>query len=293
MRRRDEVLVGLLTVVALVTVVAGGLWLARGGLQPGYPLYAAFPWGSGLKQGQPVQLAGVTIGFVDEVSLRMDGTLLVKMGIRREYQVPKGSTASVEPNGIFGDQLIAVTPKAPTTEVHARGDTLPAGVPKPTVGDLLMQVDTIAKDVKSMTRALDTQLVQDGALTDVRTTIREIAALAQTLAKTVEVQSANLDRTMAAVRKSAEALDSGMVDSTLRNLQTTSGNVAVLSQDLQQTTQSLNALLTRLDRGEGTAGKLMTDDSLYADLRRLVTRIDSVTADFKQNPRRYVKLSIF
>ena len=63
MKTRDEVLVGLLVTVAIVVTVLGSLWLARGGLSKGYPLYAKFPWGAGLKQGQPVLLVGVNVGL--------------------------------------------------------------------------------------------------------------------------------------------------------------------------------------------------------------------------------------
>ncbi len=293
MKRRNEVLVGALTISALLTLILGGLWLARGGLTPGYPLYAKFPWGSGLKQGQPVQLAGVTIGFVDDVILRMDGTLVVKLGIRSEYQVPNTTTATVEPNGIFGDQLIALTPATPTATMLARGDTVPVGKPKPTIGDLLVQFDSVSRDVKDITKSVEVQLVQEGGANDLRRTLKSMADLASTLNRTVEQQSLELQKTMAAVRRGAQALDSTTIDSTVKNLQATSANVAELTKDLQTTTDKLNNVLGKLERGEGTAGKLLTDDSLYADLRRLTTRIDSLTVDFKANPRKYIKFSVF
>jgi len=63
MKKRDDVLVGIVIAVALVVVTLGALWLARGGLSKGYPLYAKFPWSAGLKQGQPVLLGGVNIGY--------------------------------------------------------------------------------------------------------------------------------------------------------------------------------------------------------------------------------------
>ena len=56
MKRSNEVLVGVTATVALVMAVVGSLYLARGGLQPGYKLFAKFTWGAGLKQGQPVLL---------------------------------------------------------------------------------------------------------------------------------------------------------------------------------------------------------------------------------------------
>ena len=58
MKRRDEVLVGVLLVAATIVGVLGTLWLVRGGLSSGYPLYTVVSWGAGLTQGQPVLLAG-------------------------------------------------------------------------------------------------------------------------------------------------------------------------------------------------------------------------------------------
>src|SRR3989337_2102419 len=101
MKKRDEVLVGLLLIVTIVIAVLGSLWLARGGLAKGYPLYAKFPWGAGLKQGQPVWLVGVSVGYVDQVDLHQNGTLVTTLRIQKEYRVPVTSTATVVPNGIF------------------------------------------------------------------------------------------------------------------------------------------------------------------------------------------------
>ena len=62
MKRRDEFLVGAFTTLAVLLLAVGTLWLVRGGLAPGYRLFARFPWGQGLKPGQPVWLVGITAG---------------------------------------------------------------------------------------------------------------------------------------------------------------------------------------------------------------------------------------
>ena len=88
MKRRDEVLVGVLMTVGLAIAIIGTIWLSRGGVSQGYPLYARFDWGSGLKQGQQVQLGGVSIGYVDEVDLDMQGgTILVTRGLTRRSRL--------------------------------------------------------------------------------------------------------------------------------------------------------------------------------------------------------------
>src|SRR4030095_16347523 len=102
MKRRDEVLVGILLTVGVVMAVLGTIWLVRGGFKSGYPLYARFKWGAGVKQGQPVRLAGVQVGVVSHCELDPRGTILVKMSIEKRYQVPRNSSAAVVPAGIFG-----------------------------------------------------------------------------------------------------------------------------------------------------------------------------------------------
>ena len=54
--------------MAVIVLILGTLWLARGKLKPGYPLYTRFAWGQNLKQGQPVLLAGVSVGYVGDVN---------------------------------------------------------------------------------------------------------------------------------------------------------------------------------------------------------------------------------
>jgi ABC-type transporter Mla subunit MlaD len=81
MKRRDEVTVGILLTVAVVVLITGTLWLVRGGLRSGYPLFTRFAWGQNLKQGQAVTLAGVTVGYVSDVELDPAGYINVDLRI--------------------------------------------------------------------------------------------------------------------------------------------------------------------------------------------------------------------
>src|SRR5205807_10264894 len=122
MKTRDEVLVGLVVTAAIIVTVLGSLWLARGGLSKGYPLYVKFPWGAGLKQGQPVLLVGVNVGYLDEGDLHQDGILVTTLRIQKDYKVPVTSKAAVVPNGMFGDMAVALTPSRPYPRSFNPGD---------------------------------------------------------------------------------------------------------------------------------------------------------------------------
>lgn len=298
MKRRNEVSVGILITVAIVVLILGTLWLARGGLKSGYPLYTRFAWGQNLKQGQPVLLAGVSVGYVGDVTLRRDGYLDVMLRIDDQYTIPKGSTATVKAVGIFGDVAVGLTPPVPVPATnYAPGDTVPPGPPSADVTQIMDRVDSIGTQVSVLLRAMQTQVVEAGTLKQINTTLANTAKLSAQLQGVVAEQNRNLTETMTAFRDAAghisNSLDSAQVSATVANLRQTSENAARLSANLDSTNAAIRALLVQAERGNGTIGKLMTDSLLYTDMRRLLQQADSLLADIKANPRKYINLKIF
>jgi phospholipid/cholesterol/gamma-HCH transport system substrate-binding protein len=293
MKTRDEVLVGLLVTVAIVVTVLGSLWLARGGLSKGYPLYAKFPWGAGLKQGQPVLLVGVNVGYVDQVDLHQDGILVTTLRIAKDYQVPITSKAAVVPNGIFGDQAVAVTPSKPDARSFKPGDTIPIGPSTPGISELTTKADSITRSVNAITTALEQQLVAQGGIRDLRNTIGATNRLVTEFAAIASEQSRQLTATMTSLRRATTAIDPAKVDSTVSNLRTASANMAEMSAQLKATSGKLDVIIAKVDSGNGTAAKLLNDPGVYNDVRTLLARMDSLVADIKKNPKRYINVKIF
>ena len=293
MKTRDEVLVGLLVAVAVVVTVLGSLWLARGGLSKGYPLYAKFPWGAGLKQGQPVLLVGVNVGYVDQVDLHQDGILVTTLRVAKSYSVPVTSKAAVVPNGIFGDQAVALTPSKPDPRSFKSGDTIPVGPSTPGISELTSKADSITRSVNAITTALEQQLVAAGGIRDLRNTIGATNRLVNEFASIATEQSRQLSATMTSLRRATSAIDPAKVDSTVSNLRTASANMAEMSAQLKATSGKLDVIIAKVDSGNGSAAKLLNDPGAYNDVRLLLQRMDSLIADIKKNPKRYINVKIF
>jgi phospholipid/cholesterol/gamma-HCH transport system substrate-binding protein len=300
MKRRDEVLVGVFLTAAVAVLLLGTLWLVRGGLSSGYPLYSKFAWGQNLKPGQPVLLAGVNVGAVNDVKLRDDGYLDVLLRINNDVRVPNNSVASVKPIGIFGDAAIALTPKGPSRVVFAPGDTVPVGPGETDIQAIENRVDSIAGTVQLMTKTLNAELFASGGIRDIRRSLANAAALSanaaqlsQQLNAIAAEQNRNLTLTMASFRRAASVIDSAKIDSTMRNFQTSSASLTNIAANLDQTSRRADNLIAGIERGDGNAGKLLKDTLLYRDLRGLVTQADSVLADLKKNPKKYINLRIF
>lgn len=293
MRRRDEVLVGMFTTLALIILALGSIWLIRGGLAAGYPLYARFGWGAGIKQGAPVWLVGVTVGYVEKVDLDPNGTLVIGIRVEDQYRVPQGSVATIQPNGLFGDMAIALTPPAPNAESYAPGDTIPSGSGPTGFNALTARADTLSRSLSVILDGVRSEFVDSGGLAEMRRTAAGMNRLVAQFAEVTTLQSREMQATIAALRSRISAIDSAQVDSTVRSLQATSTSLAAFTSELSTAGEQLNGILAKADSGTGSLALLLRDPGLYSDTRRLLTRMDSLILDFKANPRKYLKFSVF
>ena len=291
-KTRDDILVGVVIVLGLLVGVVGSVWLARGGLSKGYPLYAKFAWGAGLKTGAPVWVSGATVGYVSDVSFRPDGTLLTELRITDEQPIPKQSPATVVPNGIFGDVAVNFTPRLSGAK-YVEGDTVASGPATAGLAQLTAKADSITTSVASLTGAMNKELVADGGLADLRQTLAGTNKLIGQLSAIAATQSTQLTETMTSLRRATSAVDSVKIDSTLSNLRSASGNMNSLTRSLDSTGRALNQIVAKVDSGNGTAAKLINDPALYNDMHSLLGRIDSLIADIKKNPKRYINVKVF
>jgi phospholipid/cholesterol/gamma-HCH transport system substrate-binding protein len=291
-KTRDDILVGVVITVALALAAVGSLWLARGGLTKGYPLYARFQWGAGLKTGAPVWVSGAAIGYVGDVQFRPDGSLFTELRIQSDQPIPKNSPATVIPNGIFGDVAVNFTP-LPSGGRYNAGDTVKTGPAAPGITQLTAKADSISTSVNHITTALDKELVAGGGLADLRATLGNTNKLVTELTGIAAEQSRQLTMTMASLRRATSAVDSAKIDSTLSNLRSASANVNTLTRSLDSTTTALNQIVAKVDSGNGSAAKLINDPALYNDVHALLGRMDSLVADVKKNPKRYINVKVF
>lgn len=291
MKRRDEVTVGILITIAVTILITGTLWLVRGQLKRGYPLFTSFAWGHSVKQGQAVVLAGVTVGYVADVRLNPGGLLDVDLVIQNQYKIPKTVTAEVYPVGIFGDVIVALKADKPGTVYFAAGDTIPSRAASGSNLDVLQaRADTIAQSLGRITRTLEAEMVAEGGIHQVRETIDRLDRLVIQLQGAVTEQNQNISATLASIRTS---VDSAELARTVNEVRIAAANTDSLALRLSSNSTQIQGILARLERGDGTAGQLLRDTTLYNDARRLIQRTDSLLADFQKNPKKYIKLSIF
>jgi phospholipid/cholesterol/gamma-HCH transport system substrate-binding protein len=215
------------------------------------------------------------------------------MSINKKFHIPAGTQATLDPNGFFGDVVVGLRPTQITTLMIPPGDTVPAGKPQPQLADIIAKVDSMSGTLNDVTRSVQVELVQGGALSDLRHTLAMSNKLVGQLSDIAVTEGKQLASVTGKLDHAVSALDSATIDSTIKNLRTTSANVTALTNNLANTTAHLDDVLAKVDTGGGSTGKLINDPALYNNVNLLLTRLDSLTADFKQHPKKYVRLSIF
>ncbi|MGC1256316.1 MAG: MlaD family protein, partial [Candidatus Acidiferrales bacterium] len=78
---------------------------------PGYTIHADFEDISGLKIGDPVEIAGVPVGKVTAISLR-DDHADVSMHLNKGVEIDSDAIAAIKTNGIIGDKYVSIAPGA-------------------------------------------------------------------------------------------------------------------------------------------------------------------------------------
>ena len=114
MRFSSSFKVGLLTLISLLILIFGILWIKGRALSAGERLSVDFKDVNGMRPGSGVQLMGFRVGQVEEITpvINADNSYVkVKFVITEpDVTIPPASTISIQQSGIIGEQFLEITP---------------------------------------------------------------------------------------------------------------------------------------------------------------------------------------
>ena len=292
-----EIRVGAVVVVAAVIAVIGTMWFQKFQLaEKRYSFYARFDEVGGLVSGDPIYVNGVERGRVNVIDLRPD-RVVVELAVREGVPIPDDSRVALKSIGIMGERLVAIT-QGESGTVIAPGDTLPGeflmGLSEVmgSAGAILDEVEVTTKHLREIAEALNAE----GKL---REGVDDFAATSKNLRGMTEGNRERLDRAIEKFDHSATQLDQllsthyASLDSSLAALGRAGGKVDVTVDNLAVVADDLREITAKLRAGEGSAGRLIQDDTLVRRLESTAAELDSLLEDIRQNPGRYVKFSLF
>ncbi len=299
----DEAKLGMVFLLAIIIFVWGLFYLKEWRVTGDtYLVEVRLSSAVGVKSSDPILVGGVRIGKVEAVVLD-NLTPVVTLRVDEPFLIPEDSQVEVISRSVMGEKSINIR-KGVSTEMIPPGGVL-EGTAAPGLSDMFTQVDSVTVNVRTLLKNANDILdpERDGSIKNSLTGIYNLTTELQRTLNRESVQVnrvlANMDSLVGNVKNLSET-ERSKVSRTLDNLESTSGQLKTMLDELQTTTTALDNILTRLDRGEGTLGKMLHDERLYDDvdrmfvnMDRLVNNLDELVVDLKANPGRYVKVEIF
>jgi phospholipid/cholesterol/gamma-HCH transport system substrate-binding protein len=293
-RRADlgsEARVGLFAILGVVCVLTILVTLTSPALFRGrYILRTKVSDAGGIRKGDSVAMRGVDIGRVQKFEIAKDG-VEVFLEIEGAYKVPEDSKVEIQPGALFGGMIADVVPG--TSETPARKNAVLPGERPPGLMDTASGIAASAQGVVSkVQKAVEGPTLEnlEKSSAEVRSLLADVKSLTNDEHKQLLALTATLDHGAQAFDRIANG---GSIDRSLSQVDATTASLEHTSATLSKTAESLQGVLDRLDRGEGTLGKMSRDPELYDDLKRTTDSLNALVEDIKKNPKRYVKLSLF
>ena len=268
--------VGVVVVAAAAILVAAYVLLQSAGVIGNtYPVRVEFDNAQGVTKGTDVQMAGVKIGDVEDVTLAPDNRALLTLRIKQKYQIPPHAEIRLASTGLLTTPIVAIIP--PQQGPVERG--VLQGTAPPTLDQLMPQAQRLLTNLTGLTQSLQ------GILGD-RQLIRNLKRSTENLAEVSERGKAiamNLEETSVSGREiAAEVSERGKAIA--MNLQETSVSGREIAARFKQTTAHLDrtAALLQQTVGENRArlGQTITavNDTVVA-MKGLVDQVASVVGD--------------
>ncbi len=299
----DEAKLGLVFLLAIIIFVWGLFYLKEWRVTGDtYLLDVRISNAVGVKSTDPILVGGVRIGKVEAVTLD-DLTPVVTLRIDEPYRIPEDSQVEVIARSVMGEKSINIRKGISTTMIPP-GSKL-EGTTAPGISEMFTQVDSVTVNMRNLLKNANILLDPERDKSIVNS-LAGVHDLTNELRQTLKRESVQINRVLTNMdslvvnAKNLTESERSKVSNTLDNLESTSYQLRGMMDELQTTTVALDNILTRIDRGEGTIGRLLQDESLYEDvdrvfvkMDRLVTNIDELVVDVKANPGKYLTVEIF
>jgi len=281
---KQEVGVGAFVLLGFAVFVALLFWLTGrrvGGEGARVPV--VFENVAGLKKGDPVMVSGVRVGRVEGVHLERTGKVTVTLSLAPDVRPRIDATAAIAPLDLLGAKFIKYSP-------GVREEPWPD---RPLIGTQEQELTDMAQGVAQRANELlgnANSFVSPRLSEDLHNTLVATQRAMNLLSEAPEgafVKQAT--RTLAATERAMVRVDSMLGSGTGARIDTLSANLASLTNHLGSATVAIDTLLRRMNRGEGTLGKLASDSTLYTDLHNLSVALTALLTDLKEHPDKYMK----
>jgi phospholipid/cholesterol/gamma-HCH transport system substrate-binding protein len=303
MKLSNEAKIGIAVFLAAAVFIVGVMYLRGIDFQKKeYSLTVFYSNVNGLSEGSPITIAGLTIGKVE--GMKLAGTsIAVTVSIQNKVHFSEDSKAFIKSTSLMGGKQISISPGISPRTLQD-GDSL-IGAYEADLTELTSTLAPISSNVLGILERVNstfdnkTRLAIQNILSDVNKSTQELHRLVVAEGQRLDVAIQNFAEFSANLSHFAVNLDTiaisqrANIDTSMMTIRIVAANLERASNSLKSTSQSLDAVMNKIESGQGTLGKLVHEDKLYNHIDSVAVNLHLLIKDLRENPGRYVKVSVF
>lgn len=263
--------------------------------------YVVYDKIGGLAESNPIEVNGYRVGVVQSVRFLdpVSGRLLVTLSVDKGFKLPVNTVSEITTASLIaGMKIQLIYGNGPGT--YSNGDTIPGRLAESLITKVESELAPLKERISDLVSAIDSVIGSVNEIMDpqFKANLRSGVASLSNTAKSID--EAELKATLENVNKFTQMLaeNSDKFTSTFSSLENVADTLAAADiynsvNKLKLSLEKASVLMENLNNGQGTAGKLMTNDSLYTNLSNSLESLNLLLLDMKANPKRYVHFSLF
>lgn len=301
MKLSNEAKVGITVFLAVVVAIIGFRFMRDVPIfGSSLQISSTFEKADGISTGSLVYIKGVRVGSVNSVQLTPENNVHVGMSIDTDVNIPNDSRASLTSLGIVEGKSIVIE-LGTSSQMVESGDEIMGTYAQTIMETLGAQGEQLGSDVSNSINELNQFLRQLNETLDDETRVKLDETLNNLLESTDRVatllaeKQGDIDQAIESGSRVISQLDTlatnnrPKVDSLMTSLEENVRKLSTVREELETASISLNELLDKLNRGDGTMGKLINDPSVYENLDSLTIELNKLVKGINEDPGKYLK----
>jgi phospholipid/cholesterol/gamma-HCH transport system substrate-binding protein len=291
-----EARVGIVIVLAVLIFFFGLMYLREYSFhKKEYAITALFETVIGLDQQDPVIVSGLKIGQAKDMQLVGD-QVEVKLLIDSRYQFPRDSKAILRNLTLLGDKAIEIVPGTAAEKLRP-GERIP-GQLETDFFELAEAAAPIGDDIAVLLKRFRSTF-DEKTEASLKSSLRNLNVISGTVAEVLTKHVGEVENSILSLNAAARNLEQltepegKSMREVIANLDSSANNFRATTARLERAASSIENLLGKIEKGEGTLGKLIQDDTLYRNLEKFTMDLDLLILDIKQHPQKYIKVEVF
>lgn len=292
----NEARAGVIIILSIIILIFGLAFLKEYSFKKEkYEVVSLFDTVIGLEKGDPVIVSGLKVGKVQAMHLKED-KVEVTLSIDARYRFPKDSKAILKNLTLLGEKAIEIK-RGQSSEILPPFAVI-EGTLEADIFELTEAAAPIGEDLAVLLKRFRSTF-NDEAQSNIQGSLRNIESISSEVSQNIgrdleDMREAIKGLSMAANNLKALTNPKGKnIDEILANLEESSVKLKEASTRIRNSSTSLENILSHLEEGEGTIGRLLMDDKIYNNLEKITGRLDSLVLDIRKNPRKYIKIELF